>query len=205
MEILEIRFKGSLYAYASDIIQDRHRLLYINIIGSDSIARGIAAGIVQEANNNLEYRINESTDWRSARAKDRSAKYRMTTTKLADNAVSVQVYHEVFIAPNLRDTRTQKEDTTTSQDMARAYLLAPEHNERHFAYQHINQLSTPLIDEFQDVIIENLRTNGLCGIRPYYACYHGLLKNTRVLIADVNDEQLDQLVCELVTDGKLEF
>jgi hypothetical protein len=205
MQILEIRFKEALYAYATDIIQDRHRLLYINIIGSDSIARGIAAGIVQEANTDLEYRLDESTYWRTARAKDRSAKYRMVTTKLADNAVSVQIYHEVFTAPELRDTRTTKDAGTLAPDPARAYLLNDSHDEHEAVFNHINKLSTPLIPEFKKPLVDQLRYHGLVSTRPYYISFSGLLKNSRILIIDVTDEQLDQLVSEMIADNKLEF
>jgi hypothetical protein len=198
----QLRFKDSIEAYTPELIMNRHALLYCHIIGSDSSARGIAAGILDKANPYLKYRTDEDDYWRTARPKDESAKYQMLVTKLTDNAVSVKVIHEKFKPLNARDNHKHDDKHATHE---RLFLLRPDENLIEAIWAHIATFNTPLIPEFKDTLCNELLKRG--HYIDHACAKHHISKigNTGLLMINCNEPQLDQLVSELVRDGQLNF
>lgn len=200
--IQQIRFKDSLDAYAPEILFNRFSLLYIHIIGSDSTARGIAAGIIEKSTLDLKYRADENDYWKTVKPKDEAAKYQMVTTKLADNAVSVQVIHEKFKPLNARDNHKHNDPHAEHE---RLYLLRQEENIIDAIWTHISTYNTPLIPEFKETVCQELLSRGRY---QDYACAKSAtsaIGQTQLLLINCNEPQLDQLVSELVTAGQLTF
>lgn len=198
----QIRFKDSLDAYAPEILFTRHALLYIHIIGSDSTARGIAAGILEKATLDLKYRADENDYWRTVKPKDDAAKYQILTTKLADNAVSVQVIHEKFKPISARDNHKHNDPHAEHE---RLYLLKPDENIIDAIWTHISNFNTPLIPEFKDTICQELLNRGRYQESACAKHATSVIGQTQLLLINCNEPQLDQLVSELVRDGQLTF
>ena len=198
----QLRFKDSIEAYTPELIMNRHALLYCHIIGSDSTARGIAAGILEKANPHLEYRNDENDYWRTARPKDESAKYQMIVTKLTDNAVSVQVIHEKFKPLNARDNHKHDDPYATHE---RLFLLRPDEDIIEAIWAHISTFNTPLIPEFKDTLCQELLNRGQYLQNACAKTHTSNIGQTQLLLINCNEPELDQLVSELVRDGQLSF
>lgn len=203
--MFQINYKG-LIAYLPEMITLRSRnsaiLYYAQIVASDSIARGIASAIVEKPRFDIEYRPNAEAFWRDAAPKDHSSKYHVRIDKLADNAVSAQIFHEKFTPLELRESYGAE---NVDKEHDRLFFVPTGMDINDAIWTHITQLSTPLIPEFKDIVCAELISRSEQKDKPYVFVATSPIGNSTIMRINANDGEMDQLVSELVQSGRLEF
>lgn len=201
----QINYKG-LIGYLPEMITVKTRnaaaMYYAQIVASDSIARAISSAIVEKARFDIECRPNPESYWRAVAPKDLSAKYHVRIDKLADNAVSAQIFHEKFTPVELRED-TSAENADKEHD--RLFFLPDGMDIDDAIWTHITQFSTPLIPEFKDLLCAELLARSNQREKPYAFVATSHIGNSVILRINANDGEMDQLVSEMVQSGRLTF
>ena len=206
-----LRFKG-LEAYAAEIFEFDYKLYYLNIIGSDSIARGIAAGILEKQNRDLEIQYTGNSYFNLVDPKDAASTYKMITNKLSDNAVSIQIIHSLFLPVEQRDGY----DPLNHEAPHRRFYLLPGTHEQTTPteiadiataalWNHINTFNTPLLESFARPIARALYKNQRSRITPYLQTIKSPITSQALMEINCNTQELDQTVSELVRSNEITF
>lgn len=203
--MFQINYKG-LIGYLPEMIAFRNRnaaiLYYVHIVASDSVARAIASAIVEKPRFDLEFRPDQETYWSQIAPKDHGSKYHVRIDKLADNAVSAQVYHDKFMPLELRENYGAE---NSDKEHDRFFFVPDSMSINDAIWTHISQLSTPMIPEFKDTLCHELLSRNHNKEKPYAFAQTSPIGNSLFLRINANDGELDQLVSEMVQAGSLKF
>jgi hypothetical protein len=191
MKLSQITCRG-LSAYATGLCQD-DSLIYLSLIGSDSMVRGIAAVIVEKPSNDLKYYDEELGDSRYSRPKQRDGKYHMSFTKVSDQAIHGLVYHEALTP------KYNKPDSVN-------YLIAPDTSHiNDTLWTFLNNRNTPLLPDWKDTVCNALLTNYQDGISAWSETHQAKVGPYQLITVHVPEHKMDNLISSLVKQGQLTF
>ena len=194
-----IEFRG-LSAYCAGLCEADH-LIYCSIVGSDSMARGIASAIVEKPTMELEY-TNDAGRIRYALPKQPDGKYLMDFVKLADNAINAQVYLESLLPGHAKPDEVtyllRRVNDTTDQVETKAVAYDA-------IWSHLNSLNTPLLPDWKDTVCHAICDNYRNGENAWADGKNATLGNFIMLRIHAPEHKLDAMITDLIRTRKISF
>lgn len=185
-----VEFRG-LSCYASNLIQDDH-LLLINLIGGDSMVKGIAAGIVEKPTSDA--RCETEDRYIRVMPKVRDAKYHMNFVKLADNLVNATVYHEALLPQNASPKNLVYLLTNNDQDHATETL-----------WTFLQTQHTPMLSHWKQDIYKQLENQWDNGRDAWLDTREDRIGNLALIRYHGPEEKLDATISAMVRRGTISF
>lgn len=199
LPLTPIEYRG-LSAYCAGLCEADH-LIYCSIIGSDSMARGIAAAIVEKPNMDVEYR-DAAGHLRYALPKQPDGKYHMDFAKLADNAIYAQVYHEALVPGQAKRDETTYLLRRVNDRTDKAETRAVAYNA---IWTFLNGLNTPLLPEWKEPVCKAIIANHRNGENAWCDGRNATIGNFFWLRIHAPEHKLDALISDLTRSRQITF